>query len=242
MVEEGGNITYAPKIWPVNFARMSQERAARAQAIIKKNKVAAALLFRPENIVYATGNFPLFFIDRLAYAMVFAEHDTMMYLPETMFNIPYAGWQMPAMKPENLRIARYWANQTPGPEATREKAKQWASEIKADLKQKGLPWEKAKAFDGSCPLSAFVPIGSFEALDDIKLQLTVNNTVRQQGSSRNMLTDIVSLIEYISHWFTLDPGDVVLTGTPEGVGPLHPDDELGIELIGHLTVQTTVQP
>lgn len=115
-------------------------------------------------------------------------------------------------------------------------------DLQTELKQKGLPWEKAKAFDGSCPLSAFEPIGSFEALDDIQLQLTVNHTVRQQGSSRQMLTDIVSLIEYISHWFTLNPGDVVLTGTPAGVGPLLPGDKLEIDLTGHLTVQTTAQP
>ena len=115
-------------------------------------------------------------------------------------------------------------------------------DLQTELKQKGLPWEKAKAFDGSCPLSAFEPVGSFEALDDIHLQLTVNNTVRQQGSSRQMLTGIVSLIEYISHWFTLNPGDVVLTGTPAGVGPLQPGDELVIDLTGHLTIQTTAQP
>jgi 2-keto-4-pentenoate hydratase/2-oxohepta-3-ene-1,7-dioic acid hydratase in catechol pathway len=115
-------------------------------------------------------------------------------------------------------------------------------DLQTELKQKGLPWEKAKAFDGSCPLSAFTPIKAFEALEDIELQLTVNSTVRQKGTSRQMLTDIVSLIEYISHWFTLNPGDVVLTGTPAGVGPLHPGDELEIDLIGHLTIQTQVQP
>ncbi|CAB1060412.1 Fumarylacetoacetate hydrolase family protein [Olavius sp. associated proteobacterium Delta 1] len=109
------------------------------------------------------------------------------------------------------------------------------------LKQKGHPWEKAKAFDGSCPLSAFEPIESFDALDKIELQLTVNGAVRQKGSSRQMLTDIVSLLEYISHWFTLMPGDVVLTGTPAGVGPLHPGDELQIDMPGHLNIRTTVQ-
>lgn len=114
-------------------------------------------------------------------------------------------------------------------------------DLQNELKQKGHPWEKAKAFDGSCPLSAFEPIESFDALDNIELQLTVNGTVRQKGSSRQMLTDIVSLLEYISRWFTLTPGDVVLTGTPAGVGPLHPGDELRIDLIGHFTSQTIVQ-
>ena len=114
--------------------------------------------------------------------------------------------------------------------------------LQNELKQKGHPWEKAKAFDGSCPLSAFEPVESFDALDDIELQLIVNGAVRQKGSSRQMLTDIVSLIEYISGWFTLKPGDVVLTGTPAGVGPLNPGDELLIDLIGHLSIRTFVQP
>jgi 2-keto-4-pentenoate hydratase/2-oxohepta-3-ene-1,7-dioic acid hydratase in catechol pathway len=115
-------------------------------------------------------------------------------------------------------------------------------DLQNELKQKGLPWEKAKAFDGSCPLSAFEPVAAFDALDNIELQLTVNRAVRQKGSSRQMLTDIVSLVEYISQWFTLIPGDVVLTGTPAGVGPLQPGDELEIDLIGHFTIQTVVGP
>jgi 2-keto-4-pentenoate hydratase/2-oxohepta-3-ene-1,7-dioic acid hydratase in catechol pathway len=114
-------------------------------------------------------------------------------------------------------------------------------DLQNELKQKGHPWEKAKAFDGSCPLSAFEPIESFDALDNIEFQLTVNGTLRQKGSSQQMLTDIVSLLEYISHWFSLMPGDVVLTGTPAGVGPLHPGDELQIDLSGHFTIQTMVQ-
>jgi 2-keto-4-pentenoate hydratase/2-oxohepta-3-ene-1,7-dioic acid hydratase in catechol pathway len=113
--------------------------------------------------------------------------------------------------------------------------------LQNELKQKGHPWEKAKAFDGSCPLSAFEPIKSFDALDNIELQLTVNSAVRQKGSSRQMLTDMVSLLEYISRWFTLLPGDVVLTGTPAGVGPLGPGDELIVDLIGHFTLQTKIQ-
>jgi len=114
-------------------------------------------------------------------------------------------------------------------------------ELQNELKQKGHPWEKAKAFDGSCPLSAFEPVESFDTLDDIELQLSVNGSVRQKGSSRQMLTDIVSLIEYISSWFTLNPGDVILTGTPAGVGPLNPGDKLKIDLIGHISIQTVVQ-
>ena len=114
-------------------------------------------------------------------------------------------------------------------------------DLQNELKQKGHPWEKAKAFDGSCPLSAFEPIKSFDALDNIELQLTVNGAVKQKGSSAHMLTDIVSLLEYISCWFTLKPGDVVLTGTPAGVGPLHPGDQLEIDLIDHFSIKTTIK-
>ena len=114
-------------------------------------------------------------------------------------------------------------------------------DLQNEFKQKGHPWEKAKAFDGSCPLSAFEPIASFDALNDIELQLSVNNEIRQKSSSRLMITDIVSLIEYASRWFTLRPGDVVLTGTPAGVGPLNPGDRLQMDLPNHFTIHTTVK-
>jgi 2-keto-4-pentenoate hydratase/2-oxohepta-3-ene-1,7-dioic acid hydratase in catechol pathway len=114
-------------------------------------------------------------------------------------------------------------------------------DLQNELKQKGHPWEKCKAFDGSCPLSAFEPIGSFDALDNIEIQLAVNGDIRQKGSSEQMLTDIVSLVEYASRWFTLNPGDVVLTGTPAGVGPLNPGDQLQFELVDHFSFQTIVE-
>ena len=114
-------------------------------------------------------------------------------------------------------------------------------DLQNELKQKGHPWEKAKAFDGSCPLSAFEPISSFDALDKIEMQLSVNNDIRQKSSSDQMITDILSLIEYASRWFTLKPGDVVLTGTPAGVAPLNPGDQLHIDLIDHFTIKTIVK-
>ena len=114
-------------------------------------------------------------------------------------------------------------------------------DLQNELKKNGHPWEKAKSFDGSCPLSGFEPVQSFPSFDDIEIQLAVNGTVRQKGSSALMLTGIIPLIQYISGWFTLKPGDVVLTGTPAGVGPLHPGDELRIELQNFLAVTTMVQ-
>lgn len=98
-------------------------------------------------------------------------------------------------------------------------------DIQTELKQKGLPWEMAKAFDGSCPLSGFLPV-SRPQWDNIGLQLQRNGDVQQHGNSIDMITPIVSLVAYISQYFTLLPGDVVLTGTPAGVGPLSVGDEL----------------
>ena len=112
--------------------------------------------------------------------------------------------------------------------------------LQSRLKEQGQPWEKAKAFDGSCPLSCFVPIQSFSSLTNLEFELTISDKRKQTGSSAQMLFDIVSLIEYISTWFTLKPGDVVLTGTPKGVGPLIPGDRIHIKLQKHLEIHTVI--
>ena len=98
-------------------------------------------------------------------------------------------------------------------------------DVQNELKKNGLPWEMAKAFDGSCPLSGFLPVTRPE-WDNIGLQLQLNGEIQQYGNSIDMITPIVSLLVYISHHFTLLPGDVVLTGTPAGVCPLSIGDEL----------------
>ena len=103
-------------------------------------------------------------------------------------------------------------------------------ELQARLKKHGHPWETAKAFDGACPLSPFVPGDAVEDLADIGVRLTLNGELRQDGNSRDMLTPILALIRYISGHFSLQPGDVVLTGTPAGVGSLASGDQLVIEL------------
>jgi len=113
-------------------------------------------------------------------------------------------------------------------------------DLQSKLKEKGQPWEKAKAFDGSCPVSAFVQPEKVGPLTDLPLRLTVNGEVRQDGSSAQMLNPIVQLISYISQWFTLQPGDIVLTGTPAGVGEAKAGDELLVELPGHLAVSTRI--
>lgn len=103
-------------------------------------------------------------------------------------------------------------------------------DLQSRLKDKGHPWEQAKAFDGACPLTSFVPIDQFSDLTRLNVALAVNGTVRQSGNSKQMLTPIVELVAYMSHIFTLLPGDVVLTGTPAGVAPLLPGDQLEVTL------------
>ena len=99
-------------------------------------------------------------------------------------------------------------------------------DVQAKLKKQGLPWERAKAFDNSCVLSNFVkPEMSFD-FANIELQLILNDKIRQHGNSKMMLRPIPQLLEQIGKVFTLMPGDVVLTGTPAGVGPLRQFDKL----------------
>ena len=103
-------------------------------------------------------------------------------------------------------------------------------DLQNQLKAKGQPWELAKAFDGSCPVSAFMLPHEFPDLGAIRLSLSINGDVRQKGSSADMITSIPDLLAYITRYFTLDPGDVVMTGTPAGVGPLKTDDKMKLVL------------
>ncbi|MFZ5560214.1 MAG: fumarylacetoacetate hydrolase family protein [Pseudomonadota bacterium] len=111
-------------------------------------------------------------------------------------------------------------------------------DVQNELKKKGQPWEIAKAFDGAAPLSAFLRPEDFD-IADIRFTLTVNGELRQRGHSADMLTPILPLLAYISTIFTLEPGDVVMTGTPEGVAPLRVGDVLTLEMAG-LRVESAV--
>lgn len=114
-------------------------------------------------------------------------------------------------------------------------------DLQDDLKRQGHPWEKAKAFDGSCPLSAFVMPERIPDLQDVQIRLRVNGDPRQDGNSRFMLNPVLPLLSYMSRFFTLQPGDVVLTGTPAGVGPIESGDRLLVELGDLLRVETRVR-
>lgn len=113
-------------------------------------------------------------------------------------------------------------------------------EVQAALKKDGQPWERAKSFDGSAPLSSFIPISAFDNLDDLQFTLVINDELRQSGNTALMLHKIIPLIAHMSSIFTLEAGDVVLTGTPKGVGPLLPGDDVSISLINHFTLNTKV--
>ncbi len=106
-------------------------------------------------------------------------------------------------------------------------------DLQNELKKKGHPWETAKAFDGSCPLSPFLKPGALADPQATELTLRVNGELRQRGNTGQMMVGIFELMAHIATHFTLQPGDVVLTGTPAGVGPLRSGDALVLGLAGH---------
>jgi acylpyruvate hydrolase len=101
-----------------------------------------------------------------------------------------------------------------------------ARDIQARHKEKGLPWELAKAFDNSAPVSAFVPKAQFANLKDINFKLDVNGEDRQAGNTSNMLFSFEYIIAFVSKYITLKKGDVIFTGTPQGVAKVNVGDRL----------------
>lgn len=101
-----------------------------------------------------------------------------------------------------------------------------ARDLQADLKSKGLPWEKAKAFDHSAIISDFLSKKKFSSLENVNFELTNNGTVVQRGNTSHMLWKIDELIAYVSQYFTLKTGDVIFTGTPAGVAKVQSNDVL----------------
>ncbi len=113
-------------------------------------------------------------------------------------------------------------------------------ELQSELKAKGHPWEKSKAFDGSCPISAFLPVEKFPSLSDISVTLGINGSTRQQGNSAQMICPIVQLVQSVSEFFTLLPGDIVLTGTPAGVNEICSGDEFEMTVGDQIRVTSRV--
>lgn len=108
-----------------------------------------------------------------------------------------------------------------------------ARDVQSALKEKGLPWEKAKAFDGSAVIGEFLAKSQFNSLENLTFELTNNGKPAQTGNTNQMLWKIDELISYVSQYFTLKIGDIIFTGTPEGVAKVNPDDILEGYLEGH---------
>ena len=113
-------------------------------------------------------------------------------------------------------------------------------DVQTQLKEKGHPWEVAKGFDGSCPLSAFLPLSRVPNWNALAFRLEVNGEERQYGEGADMLFPIPTLVAEMSRHFTLEPGDVILTGTPAGVGELPRGAQLRMTLTGGLEVTASV--
>ncbi len=101
-----------------------------------------------------------------------------------------------------------------------------ARDLQDELKKKSLPWERAKAFDGSAAVGDFLPAGDFANLQDLNFTLAKNGEMVQQGHTGDMIFSIAALVSYVSRYFTLLPGDLLFTGTPAGVGPVKAGDML----------------
>lgn len=107
-----------------------------------------------------------------------------------------------------------------------------ARDIQAEHKAKGLPWELAKAFDHSAVISNFLPKTDFANLNDLHFELQINKETRQKGHTANLLFSFDYIIAFVSQYITLKKGDLIFTGTPEGVGQVKQGDQLEAWLEG----------
>ncbi|RKR06513.1 2-keto-4-pentenoate hydratase/2-oxohepta-3-ene-1,7-dioic acid hydratase in catechol pathway [Maribacter vaceletii] len=101
-----------------------------------------------------------------------------------------------------------------------------ARDLQSKLKEKGLPWEKAKGFDGAAVIGNWLPVNTFKDINAINFELQKNNEIVQKGNTSLMLWKIDELIAYVSQYFMLKKGDIIFTGTPAGVGKVEPNDYL----------------
>lgn len=95
-----------------------------------------------------------------------------------------------------------------------------ARDIQQEHKEKSLPWELAKAFDGSAPISEWIPKSTFKDIQDISFSLKKNGETVQHGNTKDMIFSIEDIIVFVSQYITLRKGDIIFTGTPSGVGPV----------------------
>jgi acylpyruvate hydrolase len=115
-----------------------------------------------------------------------------------------------------------------------------ARDYQAKAKEKGQPWTLAKSFRGSCPLSEWQNLSAPEDLNSLTFSLNVNGQMRQEGKTLDMIFSVDRLTQYVSQRFPVVPGDILLTGTPEGVGPIRKGDQLTAFLNGTLCASWSV--
>jgi 2-keto-4-pentenoate hydratase/2-oxohepta-3-ene-1,7-dioic acid hydratase in catechol pathway len=116
-----------------------------------------------------------------------------------------------------------------------------ARDLQDELKSKGLPWEKAKGFDGAAVIGKWLPKASFRDLGNLNFTLEKNGGIVQEGNTAHMLWNIDQLIAYASTFFTLKKGDILFTGTPAGVGQVAPNDYLSGKLEGQTMFSLNVR-
>jgi acylpyruvate hydrolase len=116
-----------------------------------------------------------------------------------------------------------------------------ARDIQNILKEKGLPWEKAKAFNGSAPVSGFIGKQHFANLQNLNFSLAKNGQTVQEGNTSLMLWNIDEIIAHVSQYFTLKVGDLIFTGTPKGVGPVQIGDLLEASIEGEKMLTVAIK-
>ena len=151
------------------------------------------------------------------------------YETELVVRISHLGRSIPE------RFAyRYYQEVTVGIDFT-------ARDIQSSLHQKGLPWDLCKGFDGSAVIGDFVPLDQLGDVQNLHFHLELNGETVQRGFTGDMLYKVDELVSYISHFFTLKTGDLIYTGTPVGVGPVHIDDHLVGYLEGKKVMEFNVK-
>lgn len=161
------------------------------------------------------------------------------YIPEFSSQIEYEteivikiGKMCKAVSPKFA--GRYYDEVTVGLDIT-------ARDLQNEYRAKGLPWFLSKGFDNSAPLGDFVPKSEFADLGNINFGLTINGQTAQKGNTADMIFGFDAVVSYISQFITLKQGDLIFTGTPAGVGPLHIGDHLEADIEGRKLLDIKVR-
>lgn len=106
-------------------------------------------------------------------------------------------------------------------------------DLQNDLKAAGKPWTLAKSFDGAAIVSRFISVKEIPSMNQIRFTMLLNGAIQQRGDSSQMILPLEKIPAYLEEYTDLQPGDIIFTGTPEGVGALKPGDEISLDLAGH---------